>query len=65
MVELLGVHIEQVRVALQLVDLDYLVKILESGDLGVLFNGLHEGEFVEIACGDDAGVFVLCQDLLC
>jgi hypothetical protein len=64
-VELLGVHVEQVGVALQLVDIDYLVEILESGDLGVFSKGLYEGEFVKVACCDDTGVLVLGEDFLC
>jgi hypothetical protein len=63
-VELLSVHIEQVCVALQFVDAGNGIHVFEPGDLHVLLEWLDEGEFVEVAGGDDVGVFVFAEDFL-
>jgi hypothetical protein len=44
MVKLLGVHIEQVCVPLQHVNLVRSIRVLETGDLGVLLQWLDKGE---------------------
>lgn len=64
-VELLCVHVEQVRVAFELIDLGNGVQVLEARDLGVLLERLNEGEFVEVTCRDDTCVLVLVEDILC
>lgn len=61
-IELLAVHVEEIRVALRLLDAGHLVKIAQTG-LGD--EGLErgdEGELVEVACGDYFGVGVLFEN---
>jgi hypothetical protein len=61
-IQLLTVHVEQVRVALVLWNLGYHVQVLEFGDLLELLERLHVGELVEVARADDAGVGVVAED---
>ena len=63
-VELLRVHVEQVRVALQLVDVGYGVHVLQPRDLDVFLQRLDEGELVKVAGCDDAGVLVFAENFL-
>lgn len=63
-IELLRVHVEQVRVALQLIDASDGIHVLQPRNLDVLLQRLDEGELIEVAGGDDVGVLVLAQDFL-
>lgn len=63
-VELLRVHVEQVRVALQLIDASDGIHVLQPRNLDVLLQRLDEGELVEVSGGNDVGVLVLAQNLL-
>lgn len=62
-VQLLRVHVVDVGVALLDGDADGLVEVNEARGGGEDFQGLDEGEFVEVAGGDDAGVCVEGEDL--
>lgn len=62
-VELLGVHVVDVRVALVDGDADDLVEVEQARLGGEGSQGLDEGELVEVTAGDDAGVGVLGEDL--
>lgn len=63
-VELLCVHVEQVCVALQLIDASNGIHVLQARELDVLLQRLDEGELVEVAGGDDVGVLVLAENVL-
>ena len=63
-VELLGIHVEEVGVALELINLDYCIKVLESRYLDILFERFNKGELIEVACSYDAGILVLGKDVL-
>jgi hypothetical protein len=46
-VELLGVHVEQIRVPLQLVDLVGSICVLEARDLSILLQRFDKGKLAE------------------
>lgn len=64
MVELLRIHVEEVRVALRVLDVRLDVQIPQVADLGVPLERLYEGEFVEVAGSNDACFAVLREDVL-
>lgn len=61
-IELLAIHVEEIGIALRLLDAGHLVKIAQTrlGEKG--FERRDEGELIEIACGDHLGVGVLRED---
>lgn len=63
-VQLLVVHVEQVRVALEGVDVRDFIQVVKGGDVGVGRHGGDEGELVEVAGGEDARGGVEGEDLL-
>lgn len=63
-VELLGVHIEQISVPLLLLDFRSCICILQSRYLGVLLQRLDEAELVEVTGGDDLCVLVFRENVL-
>jgi hypothetical protein len=63
-IKFLSVHVEEVGVALRVLDVRLLVQVAQVADLGVLLEGLHESEFVEVPGSDDAGFAVLREDVL-
>lgn len=63
-VELLSVHIEEVCVALQLINLSHSVHVLQSRKLDIFLQWLNECELVEVASRDDVGVLVLAKNFL-
>lgn len=62
-IQLLAVHVEEVRVPLREFKTDHLVEVEEAGLGGEARHGLYLGELVEVAGGDDACLGVLCEDL--
>lgn len=64
MVELLSLHVEQVGVPLDRLDIGHCVEVVETRDLNIALQGRHCDEFVEVASGNDTGVLVLGKDAL-
>jgi len=62
-IKLLAVHVEEVRVSLELRDVRGLVKIFEIGDLLEVFERLDKGKLVEVTSDDDLGVLILGKDV--
>lgn len=62
MIELLGVHVVQVAVALEDVDAGDDIEVLHLGECLELGDGLSERILVEVARRDDVGFRVLSQD---
>jgi len=62
-IKLLAVHVEEVRVSLELRDVRSLVKISEIGDLLEVLERLDKGKLVEVTSDDDLGVLILGKDV--
>ena len=62
MIQLLAIHIKEIRVSLQLWDSGHLVQIFQAGLGDEVFLRCNVRKFVKVATGDDFGVFVLLQD---
>lgn len=55
-VQLLRIHVEQIRIALYRFDLGYRIQVLETRYLDVFLQRLDEAELVEVTCSDDTSV---------
>ena len=62
-IKLLAVHVEEVRVSLELRDVRSLVKISEIGDLLEVLERLDKGKLVEVTSDDDLGILILGKDV--
>lgn len=62
-IQLLAVHVEEVRVLLSRGNTDDIVQILQSRDRSKVLERLNECEFVVVARGHDGGVTVKAEDL--
>lgn len=63
MIQGLGVHVKGVSVPLLRRDADNVIQLGQSRDLRKGREGLHKGELVEVACGNDGSGGVNGQDL--
>lgn len=63
MIQLLAVHIKEIRIAFMLWDPSHLIKITQSGFCNEGFLGGDECKLVEITAGDNLCVIVFFQDL--
>ena len=58
-IELLGVHVEQVRIPLDILDIGDLLQVFQSRDFGVLLHGLGEAELIKVASSYHPRVSIL------
>lgn len=62
-VQLLAIHVKQIRVPLQLTDPSHVIHVLQSGPGFECLQGLYVYEFVEVTARNDGSVGIFPEDL--